>query len=224
MKSTTIRFADPVYAGLVQASRATGLPINSIVTVACLEWLRASGRPPAPAPVSDPAGLRSRALGMLSRQLPVARPLSSWRADPLTALTASAQDALAQAQAAAEERHEPWIGTRHLLQGLAAVPEGRAAWALERLGVDVSGLGSAAPAEEPETAPAGTPPPTRQLRRVVRRAREEAEREGSAQAGTGHLLLGLLLDRDSPVAEALEAAGAAEAALREALATAPPEA
>src|SRR5260370_18947626 len=40
MKSTTVRFSDDVYQDLEAASRLTGLPINSIVTVACLEWLR----------------------------------------------------------------------------------------------------------------------------------------------------------------------------------------
>ena len=44
MKSTTIRFADPVYERLEQASAATGLPINSIVVVACLDWLEKNSR------------------------------------------------------------------------------------------------------------------------------------------------------------------------------------
>ncbi|HSR25492.1 MAG TPA: hypothetical protein VLW53_18200, partial [Candidatus Eisenbacteria bacterium] len=40
MKSTTVRFAEPVYRELETASSLTGLPINSIVTVACMEWLQ----------------------------------------------------------------------------------------------------------------------------------------------------------------------------------------
>jgi hypothetical protein len=234
MKSTTIRFADPVYAGLVQASRVTGLPINSIVTVACLEWLRANGGRsalPALTAMAMPGGRRGMASsGEVRRRMPERwaalqiRPLTP-PDDPLEGLTASAQDALAHAQELAERGREPWVGTHHLLRGLAGVSEGRAAQALERLGVDVDAVVAGAVAEEPEPAASGgAPPPTRQLRRVVRLAQDEAGREGAAQVGTDHLLLGLLLDHDSRVAEALEAAGVTERAAREALAAVPPEA
>jgi hypothetical protein len=232
MKSTTIRFADPVYAGLVQASRATGLPINSIVTVACLEWLRDNGGrstvyPPPTLPVlaamAAPAGRRRRWLERMT-ELRI-RPLGPGD-DPLEGLTASAQDALAHAQELAERGREPWVGTHHLLLGLAAVTEGRAAQALERLGVDAAAVVAGAVAEEPEAAGSGDAPapPTRQLRRVVRQAHDEAGREGAAQVGTDHLLLGLVLDHDSRVAEALEAAGVTDRTAREALAALPPEA
>lgn len=38
-KQTTVRFADEVYTRLELASARTGLPINSIVVIACLTWL-----------------------------------------------------------------------------------------------------------------------------------------------------------------------------------------
>lgn len=40
-RATTIRFAEAIYRRLEQAGETTGLPINSIVVVACLEWLDA---------------------------------------------------------------------------------------------------------------------------------------------------------------------------------------
>src|SRR5712692_3840810 len=40
-RATTIRFSDPMYQRLEAAGEVTGLPINSIVVVACLEWLDA---------------------------------------------------------------------------------------------------------------------------------------------------------------------------------------
>jgi hypothetical protein len=222
MKSTTIRFADAVYHELEAASRLTGLPINSIVTVACLEWLHRNlplGMP-AVAGHSVPP-LQARQLQHLGGQavrlaaLESVAPAPSRAGDPLWVFTATAQDALGRARDAAERSRQPWIGTSHLLQGLAEVPEGRAAMALRRLGADAVGLASAEPEEAAE--PSGRRLPTRQVRRVMRRAQEEAERAGAVQIGTDHLLLGLLLDHDSRVAEALEAAGVTASALHDAL-------
>lgn len=227
MKSTTVRFADAVYGDLEAASRLTGLPINSIVTVACLEWLRRNVDP-APqggltAVAAGPWRARAQQLRRgAERELVnlVARPLTG-PTEPLWPFTRTAQDALGRAQAAAERSRRPWIGTSHLLQGLAEAPGGRAAAALARLDVDAVGLAGPEPGEAAE----GTERllPTRQVRQVLRHAQEEADREGAAQVDTGHLLLGLLLAPDSRVADALAAAGANEQAVRDALREAAPE-
>jgi hypothetical protein len=217
MKPTTIRFADPVYQDLEEASRLTGLPINSIVTVACLEWLR---RNVSSGPTQAPRPWRAMQLRRLELQaLPLtARPPAP---DPLWVFTQTAQGALARAAEAAERTRRPWIGTNHLLQGLAEMPDGRAARALGQLGADAVALVSAEPDEPAEAS--GQLLPTRQVRAALRRAQEEADRESASRMGTDHLLLGLLLERESRVAEALEAAGATEAAVREALREAPAE-
>jgi Clp amino terminal domain, pathogenicity island component len=226
MKSTTVRFADPVYQDLESASRLTGLPINSIVTVACLEWLRrnvTSGEP-VPPPMQNLAAWRAGRVRQresefvrLVRVSP--RPLTG--GDPFWVFTSAAQDALARAKEAAERARRPWIGTSHLLQGLAEVTEGRAAHALGRLAVDSVALAGTETEEAVEQP--GRLLPTRQVRRVMRRAQDEADGEGAAQIGTDHLLLALVLERDSRVAEALAAAGVTEAAVRQALGEAPPE-
>jgi hypothetical protein len=39
-RQTTIRFGETLYRRLELASDRTGLPINSIVVVACMEWLK----------------------------------------------------------------------------------------------------------------------------------------------------------------------------------------
>lgn len=216
MKSTTVRFADGVYQDLEAASRLTGLPINSIVTVACLEWLRRNVTSEQPVFPSAPHLMRWRAerrdwMTQMVRMVP--RSLTG--AESVWVFTTAAQDALARAKEAAERARRPWIGTSHLLQGLAEAGEGRAARALARLGVDALGL-AAAETEETAEQP-GRLLPTRQVRRVMRRAQDEVEREAAAQIGTDHLLLALLLERESRVAEALAAAGVTEAAVREAL-------
>lgn len=223
MKSTTVRFADPVYADLESASRLTGLPINSIVTVACLEWLRrnvTAGQ--TPLPIQSLATYRARHLRgreWTAMQLARVAPQPETVTGPLWVFTVAAQDALARAREAAERARRPWIGTSHLLQGLAEVTEGRAAQALGRLSVDAVALAGAETEEAAEQP--GRLLPTRQVRRVLRRAQDEAE--GAAQIGTDHLLLALVLDGDNRVAEALLAAGVTADALRDALAQAPSE-
>lgn len=39
VRQTTIRFGEDLYSRLAHASAKTGLPINSIVIVACMDWL-----------------------------------------------------------------------------------------------------------------------------------------------------------------------------------------
>jgi hypothetical protein len=224
MKSTTVRFADSVYRDLEAASRLTGLPINSIVTVACLEWLRqnVTGGDTVPAIVGVTPAWRAMRLRRLEQQtISLAADPAAAGAEPQWVFTAGARDALARAMQAAERSRRPWIGTGHLLQGLAEVADGRAAQVLARLGVDAVALaGSDAdePAERPDRRL-----PTRQVRRALRRAQDEAERDGSPQIGTHHLLLGLLLERDAQVAEALRAAGVTEPTVRAALNEMPEE-
>src|SRR5215467_7420870 len=218
MKSTTVRFADPIYGRLEQASRLTGLPINSIVTVACLDWLRqyvspsiASARPAAP---HGGWALKEAAMGASMVDL-VASPLKA--SDPIASFTAAAQDALAHAHAQAEEADEPWIGTSHLLLGLYEVDAGRAGQALRRLAVDVAGIVAQQKPEELHPQREGPLLPTSRVRRVLKLAQQEARRQRTPQMGTDHLLLGLLSDGESWTAAALEEAGATMEACRRAL-------
>jgi hypothetical protein len=230
MKSTTIRFADPVYERLEQASQATGLPINSIVVVACLDWLRDNRAGAVGFPVPPPV-----ARGQMRRflQSPVtisvgAQPRAGLKrglvlagSDPLHIFTASAQEALAQAQEEAA-RTRRWIGTEHLLHGLRGVEEARAAQVLGLVGVDVHAIRERLGDDEPGEKPARLLP-TSQLRQVIKLAKEEMSRDGVAQVGTDHLLLGLLLQRDSRITDALEGVGLTYRAAREALASVGPE-
>jgi hypothetical protein len=233
MRSTTIRFADPVYQQLELASAATGLPINSIVVVACLDWLEKdqASRLQTRLHRLGPSLLgRGAALKQTVRLqspppsfAPVPAPSALVDQDPLYIFTASAQDALAHAHEEAE-RTRQWIGTEHLLYGLNAAEEGRAAQVLRRLGVKVDDLRAQLRDVDGEPAEKGRQLlPTSQLRQVLKRAKEEMTREGAAQLGTDHLLLGLLLEGGSQVAMALEAQGVTYRAARDALTEAGPE-
>jgi Clp amino terminal domain, pathogenicity island component len=220
MKSTTVRFADPVYGRLELASRMTGLPINSIVTVACLQWLRQNTIPEFGMPMLRQS--MPRQAEQLDRMVELTgAPLAG--ADPLWIFTAAAQETLGHAHEEAERTRQPWIGTEQLLHGLYAVEGGRAGQALRRLDLDVDALLQGGEPEEAGGGRGGRLLPTRQVRRVLKRAHEESEREKAAQVGTDHLLLGLLLDGDSRAASTLEAAGATHGAVRDALTDLPPE-
>jgi hypothetical protein len=233
MRSTTIRFADPVYQQLEQASAVTGLPINSIVVVACLDWLEKdqSWRLQTRLPRLRPSLLaRGAALDQTVRLHPappglarVPAPSALVEQDPLYIFTAAAQDALAHAHEEAE-RTRQWIGTEHLLHGLKSAEEGRAAQVLRRLGVDVDALRAQLREEDGQPGEKGRRLlPTSQLRQVLKRAKEEMTREAVAQLGTDHLLLGLLLEGGSQVATALEAQGVTYRAVRDALTETGPE-
>ena len=39
-KATTVRFTEEMFGRLDQASARTGMPVNSIVIAACLEWMQ----------------------------------------------------------------------------------------------------------------------------------------------------------------------------------------
>jgi hypothetical protein len=222
-----------VYHQLEQASAATGLPINSIVVVACLEWLEKD--PTARLFTGPPRlGMALRGRGALLEQtVRLQPPPSSLQRgpspsalvaqDPLYIFTAAAQDALAHAHEEAE-RTRQWIGTEHLLHGLDAAEGGRAAQVLRRLGVEVDTLRVQAKEADGEPAEKGRRLlPTSQLRQVLKRAKEEMTREGAGQLGTDHLLLGLLLEGDSQVATVLDAQGVTYRAARDALADLGPE-
>lgn len=213
MKSTTIRFADRLYQELESASSTTGLPINSIVVVACLEWLRENRAPVLFAP-AQPWRRSYRAMASQLTRLEAA-PLAVSSGEPEAIFTESAAEALNHATTEAERR-DSWIGTQHLLIGLVTVEEGRAAQALRQLGVDVDAVLKAAPAAEPAPIGEARGLPTKRVRQVLKGAREESTRVGAFQVGTDHLLLGLLLEGESPAARALEAAGATYRALRDA--------
>jgi len=245
MKSTTVRFADAVYGQLEQASKLTGLPINSIVTVACLDWLRQHVFPQTP--IASRAGFAPRRVlalteAVMGRPLVQLVPSPLEASDPIALFTAAAQDALGQAHLAAEEAQQPWIGTSHLLRGLSEVDEGRAAQALRRLDVDLAAIVARQESEESGSGPegaAGLRPagkggeaparqegpllPTSRVRSVLKFAQDEARRLGAPQVGTEHILLGLLIDGESWTASALEDAGVTQDAVRRALSEVGPE-
>lgn len=119
----------------------------------------------------------------------------------LDRFTDRARKALALAEDEARRLWHGYLGTEHLLVGIAAERQGVARRLLAGVGVDLARVREAvlliigrgaAPADA-----APVLPPTPRLRRAVEVARAEAARHGHDYVGTEHLLLGLLHRDDS---------------------------
>jgi ATP-dependent Clp protease ATP-binding subunit ClpC len=98
-----------------------------------------------------------------------------------------------------------YIGTEHLLLGLAAEEEGVAARALAQLGID---LGTVRREVEEvvgrgHTTPSGHIPFTRRAKKALESSLREALDLGHNHIGTEHILLGLVRDHEGAAAEVL---------------------
>ena len=200
MRATTIRFSDPIYQRLEQASKYSGLPINAIVTAACMEWLRQQFPTPIGAEsASEPpeSTVLDHLLGGRQReQLPFAL---------------DARNALLRAERETRRLRHGAIGAEHVLLGIAAEEAGPGALALEQVGIDADGVQNAIEF----IVGRGQVPPTRDLilsRRAVqaieRSIRITRERQAS-EVDTAYLLLALCNDEESLALRIVESLGSA---------------
>jgi ATP-dependent Clp protease ATP-binding subunit ClpB len=128
---------------------------------------------------------------------------------PVDQYTVRAQEALAAAQALAQERDQQIIEPAHLLAALLDAREGIVAPLLERAGADPASLrAEAATAVErlPVVRGATGQHLSPAMRDVLKRAGREAERLGDEYISTEHLVLGLVGEA-SPARDALAASG-----------------
>ena len=214
-KATTIRFSSAMYERLEEAGELTGLPINSIVVVACLEWLDAhQPLQPASGPLASWPGLP---LAPMQRHWKA----PSWRRAvyPFDRFTERAKHALTLAQEESTRAGDSSIEPSHLLNALAGDPNALAGRALAGFGVDratlraeTASIASAAPG-----VPGAAGTPTSNTRRVIEAAFREAKQQGDAHVGTAHLLLALLAEPESGAPALLEHLGAAPDQLRSAV-------
>lgn len=112
-----------------------------------------------------------------------------------------------QAHGIAQRRRHEYMGTEHILLGLAEHRTGVAVSVLRQMSIDLSLLpaivGSIVEDGEKETSRSRLTQ-TPRARKVIERAMEEARILGHRYVGTEHLLLGLLRVRDGVAACALE--------------------
>lgn len=206
-KATTIRFATPIYERLEEAGEVTGLPINSIVVVACLEWLDA--HQPLP---SGPAGLVAGSIPSPLAPMPRPWKLPGWRRGtyPFDRFTERAKHAFVLAQEEAVRAGQEYIGDDHLLLALAADPNSSSNRALLAAGLDLERLRAAVQSEPPGLGSGLLSTlgiPTSNMKRIVEAAFKHARREGDRSVGTLHLLTALVSEPDTRAAALLARLG-----------------
>ena len=122
--------------------------------------------------------------------------------------TQRAKGALTKAQEYAESMGHSYVGTEHLLLGIAAEGDGLGARVLGENGLDESLIAELVEKYVGRGAP-GTPAQglTPRAKRVIELAMADAARLGHNYVGTEHLLMGLLREPDSAGARIISAAG-----------------
>ena len=220
-RASTVRFTEELYARLDQASARTGLPVNSIVIAACLDWLQ---RHAPPTQVVGPNLLSADVLreGSAFKQAPrwatlrravelAAKPLARHlEAYPFDRFTDHAKELLTLAQVEAEKSGVSYIGTEHLLLACFGNPEFHSAKTLTALGITYAEVGAAIDKALGDKRPAQRPRiiPTSRVKRVIEIAFNLGGSMGDPRVDTSHLLLALATEGDGIAAHVLSDLGA----------------
>ena len=121
----------------------------------------------------------------------------------------SARRVLSLAQEEAQRFNHGYIGTEHILLGLAREPDGVAAKVLSSLGVELNKVRSAVEfiIGRGERAASGEIGLTLRAKKVIELAVDEARRLNHHYIGTEHLLIGLMREGEGVAAGVLESLG-----------------
>jgi hypothetical protein len=221
VKATTVRFSDEIYARLDQASARTGMPVNSIVIAACLEWMqRHTPQPEIPTELLVHHAGRPR-WSTIRRAMTQAvggrRGASAMY--PFERFTAKAQSLLTAAQAEAQKAGHHYIGTEHLLQASFADPTSHSALILASLGLSESLVRSTIEKVlHSKTGPRNpTIVPTSRVKKVIEIAFDLCSSAGDASVTTGHVLLALATEGEGIAAHILKDLGATPKAISAAM-------
>ena len=126
-----------------------------------------------------------------------------------TRFTERAQAALRLAQEGSAELGHGYVGSEHLLLGLAREGKGVAAKVLQSAGVEPEGLKAAIAGLVGVGAPGGAPSQglTPRCKKIIELSLAEAARLGHHYVGTEHLLLGILREGDGVAVRVLTGMG-----------------
>src|ERR1051326_8366013 len=210
-KATTVRFSDEVYQRLDQASARTGMPVNSIVVAACLEWMQRhtpeggiqpAGQLPFPLPAAPRWSTIRRARRRAGRS-------ASGSMYPFERFSGHAKQLLNQSQAEAEKAGFNYRGAEHLLLGAFGNPQFNSARILEALGVKEADARSAIHRVITHKAGGafGGTIPTPRGKQGVEMAFQVCARLDRTHVGTDHILLALAVEGEGIAAHVLKDLG-----------------
>jgi hypothetical protein len=224
-KATTVRFSDEIFARLDQASSRTGLPVNSIVVAACLEWM--DRHTPFPGSVVVPAPNLS-VLAPAPRWSTIRRAVVEAVAGrspatlyPFERFSQKAQGMLTAAQAEATKSGFNYIGTEHLMLAAFADSTSNAARVLASMGVREHSVRTAL-ARKLATAKAAKPRPssvmpTSRVKKVIELAFKLSGSAGDPNVNTGHILLALVSEGEGIAAHVMKDEGVTAARVESAM-------
>jgi hypothetical protein len=217
-KATTVRFTDEMFARLDQASARTGMPVNSIVIAACLEWMQRHTPAPTGHPRVDvsfgggaPISIGPPRWSTISRAVKravgqVERPGMY----PFERFSDHAKELLTKAQGEAENAGFSYIGTEHLLLAAFGNPSFHSARVLEALGVDEDAVRLAiqnAIGRKQRFHPQSIVPTSR-VKKVIETAFALRAAASHDRVGTHHILLALTVEGEGIAAHVLSDLGA----------------
>ena len=209
-RATTVRFSDEVYQRLDQASARTGMPVNSIVVAACLEWMQRH----TPEQGWEPAGPMSMVLPGAPRWSTIRRAIrQAGRAPsmyPFERFSEHAKALLTITQGEAEKAGFNYIGTEHLLLATFGGPDFHSARILAALGVTEADVRSAITKviTRREGRAFGGVIPTSRVKKVIEIAFRLRGERGQSHVGTDHILLALATEAEGIAAHVLQDLGA----------------
>jgi hypothetical protein len=217
-KATTVRFTDEVFGRLDQASARTGMPVNSIVVAACLEWMQRHTPVTAlpglemelPSTEGTPFGVPPRwaTIRRAVEQAMLRRaPTSIY---PFDRFTGCSQKLLALAQGEAEKGGRSYIGTEHVMIAAFGDANFHSAKILAAIGVDEAAARAALEKllDKKKGKPRATLIPTSRVKILVELAFRLCGAAGDLRVSTGHLLLALATEADGIGARVLNDLGA----------------
>ena len=215
-KATTVRFTDEVFARLDQASARTGMPVNSIVVAACLEWMQrhtpVSGEPRVD--IDLPPGVRMTVpprWATLRRAVEVAvGKRATTGAYPFERFSSNAKKLLQLSQTEALNAGYSYIGTEHMLLAAFGDPDFHSAKVLAGLGAEEATVRSAIKhVLGTKKMPIPTKiVPTSRVKIVIEQAFKLCSAAGDPKVSTAHLLLGLVAEGEGIAAHVLRDLGA----------------
>src|SRR5216683_884945 len=146
-KATTVRFTDEMFGRLDQASARTGMPVNSIVIAACLEWMERHTPAPGKSRIDVEPTTYLQRLTVPPRWATLRRAVevavgkgASSGMYPFERFTSKAKSFLTLSQTEALTAGYSYIGTEHMLLAAFGDPDFQSAKVLAALGVEEEGI------------------------------------------------------------------------------------